>query len=99
MGFALQMGGVGGVASLGGAGALANEFTITLGGKEFGLFGTTGFFLSGSAYDASIFTLFLFQMVFMNPSKGFSQHADRCGNAAKIDHSAASNKHGKGGSP
>jgi ammonium transporter, Amt family len=65
-GFALQMGGVGGVASLGGAGALANEFSISIGGKDFGLFGTTGFFLSGSAYDASIFTLFLFQMVFMD---------------------------------
>jgi Amt family ammonium transporter len=45
---------------------LANEFTITLFGKEFGLFGTTGFFLSGVAYDASIFALFLFQMVFMD---------------------------------
>jgi len=65
-GFALQMGGVGGVASLGGAGALSNEFAITLGGKEFGLFGTTGFFLSGASYDAVIFTLFLFQMVFMD---------------------------------
>ena len=65
-GFAIQMGGVGGVASLGGAGALANEVSITIGGKEFGLFGTTGFFLSGVSYDASIFTLFLFQMVFMD---------------------------------
>jgi len=65
-GFAFQMGGVGGVASLGGAGALANEFSITIGGKDFGLFGTTGFFLSGVSYDAVIFTLFLFQMVFMD---------------------------------
>lgn len=66
IGFALQMGGVGGVATLGGAGALSNEFTINLFGKEFGLFGTTGFFLSGISYDAVIFTLFLFQMVFMD---------------------------------
>jgi Amt family ammonium transporter len=65
-GFALQMGGVGGVASLGGAGTLANEVSITLFGKEFGLFGTTGFFLSGVSYDAAVFTLFLFQMVFMD---------------------------------
>jgi Amt family ammonium transporter len=67
LGFALQMGGVGGVSALsGGTANLANEFTITLFGKEFGLFGTTGFFLSGVAYDASIFALFLFQMVFMD---------------------------------
>jgi ammonium transporter, Amt family len=65
-GFALQMGGVGGVASLGGGGALANEFAISIGGKDFGLFGTTGFFLSGVSYDAVIFSLFLFQMVFMD---------------------------------
>ncbi|MFP5260051.1 MAG: ammonium transporter [Acidobacteriota bacterium] len=65
-GFALQMGGVGGVATLGGAQMLANEFTITIGGNEFGLFGTTGFFLSGVSYDAVVFSVFLFQMVFMD---------------------------------
>ncbi len=65
-GFALQMGGVGGVASLGGAKALSNEFAVHLFSKEFGLFGTKGFFLSGDVYDASIFCLFLFQMVFMD---------------------------------
>ena len=65
-GFALQMGGSGGAATLGGGAALANEFSITLAGKTFGLFGTTGFFLSGSAYDAVIFSMFLFQMVFMD---------------------------------
>jgi Amt family ammonium transporter len=65
-GFALQMGGVGGVATLGGAQALANEFSISIGGKDFGLFGTTGFFLSGVSYDAVIFSVFLFQMVFMD---------------------------------
>jgi Amt family ammonium transporter len=67
MGYALQMGGVGAVSALsGGTANLANEFSITLFGKEFGLFGTTGFFLSGVSYDAAIFTLFLFQMVFMD---------------------------------
>ncbi|MEK7774128.1 MAG: ammonium transporter [Deltaproteobacteria bacterium] len=65
-GFALQMGGVGGVATLGGGATLNNEFTISLFGKDFGLFGTTGFFLSGMSYDAVIFTVFLFQMVFMD---------------------------------
>src|SRR5512143_2052504 len=66
-GFALQMGGVGGVASLsGGTALLANEFTVHLFGRDFGLFGTTGFFLSGVSYDAAIFALFLFQMVFMD---------------------------------
>lgn len=66
-GYALQMGGVGGVATLaGGTGLLDSEFTISLFGHEFGLFGTKGFFLSGVSYDASIFTLFLFQMVFMD---------------------------------
>ncbi len=65
-GFALQMGGVGGAASLGGGGALDSEVTITLLGKTFGLFGTKGFFLSGDTYDATIFTIFLFQMVFMD---------------------------------
>ena len=67
LGFGLQMGGVGAVSSLsGGTANLGSEVTITLFGKELGLFGTTGFFLSGVAYDASIFTLFLFQMVFMD---------------------------------
>ncbi len=65
-GFALQMGGVGGVATLGGAAGLDSEFVIKLFGKEFGLFGTKGFFLSGVTYDAVIFSVFLFQMVFMD---------------------------------
>ena len=66
LGFAIQMGGSGGAASLGGGGTLNSEFVITLFGKDFGLFGTTGFFLSGVTYDAVIFTIFLFQMVFMD---------------------------------
>ena len=65
-GFALQMGGVGAGPLSGGTALLTNEFTINLFGKDFGLFGTTGFFLSGVSYDASIFALFLFQMVFMD---------------------------------
>jgi Amt family ammonium transporter len=65
-GFALQMGGVGGGTLGSGLGLLNNEFTIHLFGKTFGLFGTKGFFLSGVTYDTAIFTLFLFQMVFMD---------------------------------
>jgi len=67
MGFALQMGGVGGVASLGaGTGVLNNEFIVHLFGKDFGIFGMNGFCLSGITYDTGVFTLFLFQMVFMD---------------------------------
>jgi len=65
-GYALQMGGVGGVASLGGTPPLDSEFAINLFGKSFGLFGMKGFFLSGSTYDVGVFALFLFQMVFMD---------------------------------
>ncbi|MFA6466221.1 MAG: ammonium transporter [Desulfurivibrionaceae bacterium] len=64
-GFAIQMGGVGGIASLGGAGVLNSEFVVTLFGKDFGLFGTKGFFLSGT-YDVAVYAIFLFQMVFMD---------------------------------
>jgi ammonium transporter, Amt family len=66
VGFALQAGGVGALGTLGGYDKLANEFTISLGGKDFGLFGTTGFFLTGVAYTAPVFAYFLFQMVFMD---------------------------------
>jgi Amt family ammonium transporter len=66
MGFALQMGGVGALGTLGGTGVLDGEFTLTLFGKEFGLWGTKGFFLAGTTYDVAVFALFLFQMVFMD---------------------------------
>jgi Amt family ammonium transporter len=66
-GYALQMGGVGKIASLaGGTSLLDGEFIVKLFGKDFGLWGTKGFFLSGVTYDTAIFTLFLFQMVFMD---------------------------------
>ena len=66
MGFALQMGGVGAVPLAGGTGLLNGEVVLHLLGSDFGLFGTKGFFLSGVGYDASIITLFLFQVVFMD---------------------------------
>src|SRR5438552_2782167 len=66
-GFALQMGGVGALANLGGTAPLSNEYTINLFGKPFGLFGTHGFFLTqGGTYDVAVMVLFLFQMVFMD---------------------------------
>src|SRR5437764_2748108 len=65
-GYAIQMGGVGAVAALGGTAPLNHEFTVTLFGKTFGLFGLKGFFLGGDSYDVGVFTLFLFQMVFMD---------------------------------
>ena len=66
-GFALQMGGVGATANLGGTAPLSSEFTVNLLGKTWGLFGTHGFFLTqGGTYDVAVMVLFLFQMVFMD---------------------------------
>jgi Amt family ammonium transporter len=65
-GFALMFGGVGSVANLGGTPGLTHEFAISLFGKSFGLGGFSGFFLNPNVYDVGIFTLFLFQMVFMD---------------------------------
>ncbi len=65
-GFALMFGGLGPISTMGGYAGLNHEFTINLFGKSFGLFGLKGFFLSGSSYDVAVFTLFLFQMVFMD---------------------------------
>jgi len=66
IGFALQAGGIGALSTLGGYDKLSTEFTIHAFGKDFGLFGTTGLFLTGVAYSAPVFTFFLFQMVFMD---------------------------------
>jgi Amt family ammonium transporter len=65
IGFALQMGGVGAV--FGEPAILAKEFTVNLFGKDFGLFGMTGFALHPlSLYTPGIAATFLFQMVFMD---------------------------------
>ncbi|PYO76604.1 MAG: ammonium transporter [Gemmatimonadetes bacterium] len=66
IGFALQAGGLGPMATLGGFDKLNQEFALSVGGKTWGLFGHTGFFLSGVAYAAPVFAYFLFQMVFMD---------------------------------
>src|SRR5579884_2208455 len=67
IGFAIQMGGVGAVANLGGTPPLSQEFTFNLFGKPFGIFGQHGLFLTqAGTYDVSVMVLFLFQMVFMD---------------------------------
>jgi Amt family ammonium transporter len=67
-GFAIMYGAAGAIGNLGGTPALASghEFVVNLFGKDFGLFGTSGFFLSGHYYDVMVAALFLFQMVFMD---------------------------------
>lgn len=65
-GFAFMFGGLGAIGTMGGYAGLNHEVIITLFGKSFGLFGTKGFFLTGSSYDVAVFALFLFQMVFMD---------------------------------
>jgi ammonium transporter, Amt family len=66
VGFALQMGGVGALTTFGGDATLSEEFTVTIAGYDFGLFGTKGFFLSGAVFTPAVATLFFFQMVFMD---------------------------------
>jgi Amt family ammonium transporter len=65
-GFAFMFGGVGQVSALGMVANLNHEVTWHLFGKDFGIIGYKGFFLTGSTYDVAVFTLFLFQMVFMD---------------------------------
>ena len=67
IGFAIQMGGVGGNGNLGGLQPLNTEWTIMLFGKPFGLFGQHGLFLTqAGTYDVGAMVMFLFQMVFMD---------------------------------
>jgi ammonium transporter, Amt family len=65
-GFAFMFGGLGPIGTLGGYGGLNHEVTWTLFGKPFGIIGWKGFMLQGAGYDTAAFTLFLFQMVFMD---------------------------------
>ncbi|HEX3595544.1 MAG TPA: ammonium transporter [Polyangiaceae bacterium] len=73
-GFALMCGGlngtaIGGPVSLGGVSTLNHMFTTGAainGDHGWGLFGTTGFMLTGAGYDASAIVLFLFMMAFMD---------------------------------
>lgn len=63
VGFALQMGGSGGAAGLGSGGA-ALDSMLKIPGLG-GVMGYKGFMLNGT-YDAGIYALFFFQMVFMD---------------------------------
>src|SRR3954453_9746317 len=73
-GFALMCGGyngtaIGGPITLGGVPTLNHMMTVGAsvnGDSGWGLFGTTGFFLTGGAYDAAAIVLFLFMMAFMD---------------------------------
>ncbi len=66
-GFAFMFGGSLNIASLGGAaGVTSSEFSVHLFGHDFGLWGKAGYFLNSKVYDVGIFTLFLFQLVFMD---------------------------------
>jgi len=67
-GFAIMFGSIaaskiGGPASLGGLSVL-NGHEIKIG--NFGIMGTKGFFLGPDVYDVAVYTMFLFQMVFMD---------------------------------
>jgi Amt family ammonium transporter len=66
LGFGLQMGGVGALGTFGGETTLSHEVSIDVGGKEWGLFGATGFFLPVSMFTPAVAAMFLFQMVFMD---------------------------------
>jgi ammonium transporter, Amt family len=66
IGFGLQMGGVGALGTFGGETTLSNEIVASVGGKQWGLFGATGFFLPVAQFTPGVAALFLFQMVFMD---------------------------------
>jgi Amt family ammonium transporter len=66
-GFAFMFGGSLNIGALGGApGVTSSEFSVHLFGHDFGLWGKAGYFLNSKVYDVGIFTLFLFQLVFMD---------------------------------
>src|SRR5437867_7281798 len=67
IGFAIQEGGVGAVANLGGTAPLSAEHTMKLFGKDVGLWGQNGYLLMHhGTYDVGVMVMFLFQMVFMD---------------------------------
>jgi Amt family ammonium transporter len=58
--------GAAGNSNLGGLQSLTGEHTLTLFGKTWGLFATSGMFLTGHTYDVGVMVIFLFEMVFMD---------------------------------
>jgi len=66
-GFAFMFGGALNATTLGGApGVIPHEWTVHMFGHDWKLLGTVGYFLNSKVYDVGVFTLFLFQMVFMD---------------------------------
>ena len=73
-GFAFQFGATGATTSVSTVSSLGpnvpavlnQQLGFWIGDKYFGLLGNSGYFLSGASLDGGIFTLFLFQMVFMD---------------------------------
>lgn len=66
-GFAFMFGGGLNVAALGGSpGVVPEMVTIHLFGHDWNIAGKAGFFLNSKVYDVGVYTLFLFQMVFMD---------------------------------
>jgi Amt family ammonium transporter len=63
VGFALQFGGIGGLAALGNSTSVLDG-VLKIG--SWGVLGTKGFFLGGSTYNVGVYGFFLFQMVFMD---------------------------------
>jgi Amt family ammonium transporter len=68
VGFGLQMGSMGPMGTFGGEEMLkgTGEFAINLFGKDFGLFGTSGFMLKPELFTPAVAAMFFFQMVFMD---------------------------------
>lgn len=67
VGFGLQMGSFGPMATFGGDATLSSPmFAVELFGKPFELFGTSGFMLPPSMFTPAVATMFFFQMVFMD---------------------------------
>jgi Amt family ammonium transporter len=66
IGYGLQMGNVSGLTALGGIPIASGETSFKILGKDFGMWATQGFFLSGKYYDVSFWALFLFSVVFMD---------------------------------
>jgi len=65
LGFGLQMGGVGTLATLGGDSSLSQELVVSAFGHEHGVLGLSGFMLPPSMYTPAVATIFLFQLMFM----------------------------------
>ena len=66
IGFGLQMGGVGALTTFGGDATLSRELTVSLLGKEHGIFGLSGFMLPPAKLTPPVAATFLFQMMFMD---------------------------------